>query len=140
MLADQLDFVVGVDPHRDSHAIGVVEVPTGVVVFEAAVSADIGGYEEALRLAEQHAPGRRAFAVEGTGSFGAGLTRFLVDRASRCSRSADSAVNVAPAARPTPSTRSARREASLVRSDQRGRGATENVRSSARSWQRVKAL
>ena len=30
-----------------------------------------------LRLVEQHAPGRRAFAVEGTGSFGAGLTRFL---------------------------------------------------------------
>ena len=26
MLADELDFVVGVDPHRDSHAIAVVEV------------------------------------------------------------------------------------------------------------------
>jgi len=26
MLADQLDYVVGVDPHRDSHAIAVVEV------------------------------------------------------------------------------------------------------------------
>jgi len=45
------------------------------------VRADTAGYEEALWLAEQHAAGRRAFAVEGTGSFGAGLTRFLVDRA-----------------------------------------------------------
>ena len=54
MLADQLDYVVGVDPHRDSHAIGVVEVRTGVVVFEAAVRADAAGYEDALRLAEQH--------------------------------------------------------------------------------------
>ena len=36
-----------------------------------------------LRLAEQHAPGRRAFAVEGTGSFGAGLTRFLVSQEER---------------------------------------------------------
>jgi hypothetical protein len=80
MLADQLDFVVGVDPHRDAHAIGIVEVRTGVVVFEAAVRADTAGYEDALRLAEQRAPGRRAFAVEGTGSFGAGLTRFLADR------------------------------------------------------------
>src|ERR687892_1831647 len=62
MLADQLDYVVGVDPHRDSHAIGVVEVRTGVVVFEAAVRADTAGYEGALRLAEQHAPGQRAFA------------------------------------------------------------------------------
>ena len=80
MLADQLDFIVGVDPHRDAHAIGIVDVRTGVVVFEASVSADGAGYEQALRLGEQHAPGRRAFAAEGTGSFGAGLARFLVDR------------------------------------------------------------
>ena len=75
MLADQLDYVVGVDPHRDAHA--VVEVRTGVVVVEAMVAADAGGYTEALQAAERHAPGRRAFAVEGTGSYGAGLTRFL---------------------------------------------------------------
>jgi transposase len=80
MLADQLDYVVGVDPHRDAHSIGIVDVRTGAVVFEAAVRADTAGYEEALRLAEQHAPIRRAFAVEGTASFGAGLTRFLVER------------------------------------------------------------
>jgi hypothetical protein len=73
MLADQLDYVVGVDPHRDAHSIGIVDVRTGAVVFEAAVRADTAGYEEALRLAEQHAPSRRAFAVEGTASFGAGL-------------------------------------------------------------------
>ena len=36
-----------------------------------------------LRLADQHAPGRRAFAVEGTGSFGAGLARFLVGHEQR---------------------------------------------------------
>ncbi len=77
MLADQLDYVVGVDPHRDTHALAIVEVRTGVVVVEAVVAADSAGYTEALRLAERHAPGRRAFAVEGTGSFGAGLTRYL---------------------------------------------------------------
>ena len=71
MLADELDFIVGVDPHRDSHAIGVVEVRSGVVVFESSVTADSGGYAEALRVAERHAPGRRAFAIEGTGSSGA---------------------------------------------------------------------
>jgi hypothetical protein len=58
----------------------VVEVRSGVVVFESSVSADSRGYAEALRVAERHAPGRRAFAVEGTGSFGAGLTGFLADR------------------------------------------------------------
>ncbi len=54
----------------------VVEVVSGVVVFESTVAADSGGYAQALKLVER-APGRRAFAIEGTGSFGAGLTRFL---------------------------------------------------------------
>ena len=65
MLADQLDYVVGVDPHRDSHA------------------ANSQGYAQALRFVAVHASGRRAFAVEGTGSFGAGLTRFLAGEGER---------------------------------------------------------
>jgi transposase len=83
MLADELDFVLGVDTHRDVHAVGVIEARSGVVVFESTIAADSGGYAEALRLAQRHAPGRRAFAVEGTASFGAGLTRFLVERGER---------------------------------------------------------
>ena len=79
MLADELDFIVGGDPHRDAHALGVVEVRSGVVVFESSVTADSGGYAQAVRGAERHAPGRRAFAIEGTGSYGAGLARFLAD-------------------------------------------------------------
>jgi hypothetical protein len=35
MLADELDFVVGVDSHRDWHTLAVVEVRNGVVVHEA---------------------------------------------------------------------------------------------------------
>jgi transposase len=77
MLADRLDYVVGVDPHRDVHALAIVEVRTGGVVFETSVAASSDGYARALELANEHAPGRRAFAIEGTGSFGAGLTRFL---------------------------------------------------------------
>ena len=80
MLADQLDYVVGVDPHRDSHALAVVQVVSGAVVFEATVVASSDGYARALKLADRHAPGRRAFAVEGTGSYGAGLTRLLTGR------------------------------------------------------------
>ena len=83
MLADQLDYVVGVDPHRDSHALAIVHVVSGAVVFEATVVASSDGYAQALKLVEEHAPGRRAFAVEGTGSFGAGLTRFLTGRGER---------------------------------------------------------
>jgi transposase len=83
MLADQLDYIVGVDPHRDSHAIAVVHVVSGAVVFEANVAANSDGYADALRLVDRHGPSRRAFAVEGTGSFGAGLTRFLSGRGER---------------------------------------------------------
>src|SRR6266481_8814041 len=80
MLADQLDYVVGVDPHRDSHALAVVHVVGGTVVFEATVAASSDGYTQALTLVDERALGRRAFAIEGTGSFGAGLTRFLTAR------------------------------------------------------------
>jgi len=79
MLADELDFVVGVDPHRDSHAVAVIEIRSGAVTFEANVTAASDGYLDALRLAQRHAAGKRAFAIEGAGSFGAGLARFLVD-------------------------------------------------------------
>ena len=48
MLADQLDYVIGVDPHRDAHALAVVEVRTGGVVFETTVAASSGGYAAAL--------------------------------------------------------------------------------------------
>jgi transposase len=80
MLADQLGYVIGVDPHRDSHALAVVHVISGAIVFEANVAANSEGYAHALELVDAHAVGRRAFAVEGTGSFGAGLTRFLTGR------------------------------------------------------------
>ena len=83
MLADQLDYVVGVDPHRDAHALAAVCARTGAAVFEAEVAAGAQGYARALRLAEQQAPGRRAWAIEGTGSYGAGLARFLSARGER---------------------------------------------------------
>jgi hypothetical protein len=43
MLADQLDYVVGVDPHRDSHALAVVHVVSGAVVFESTIEANSDG-------------------------------------------------------------------------------------------------
>ena len=83
MLADELDYVVGVDTHRDAHTLAVVEVRSGGVVLEEGVTASSDGYARLVHLAERHAPGRRAFAVEGTGSFGAGLARFLAVRGER---------------------------------------------------------
>jgi hypothetical protein len=80
ILADEVDYVVGVDPHRDAHALAIVHAGTGGAVGSAQVTANARGYAQALRLAEREAPGRRAWAIEGTGSYGAGLARFLVKR------------------------------------------------------------
>jgi transposase len=77
MLADELDYVLGVDTHRDQHVMAVVTAPAGAVVAGAAAAATTRGYRELLRVAELHAPGRRAWAIEGTGSYGAGLGRYL---------------------------------------------------------------
>ena len=35
MLADELDYVVGVDTHRDEHALAVVDAPTGALIAQA---------------------------------------------------------------------------------------------------------
>ena len=77
MLADAWEYVLGVDTHRDVHALAVVAAPAGTVELETTIAASGRGYREALRLAERQAPGRRVWAIEGTGCWGAGLCRFL---------------------------------------------------------------
>jgi hypothetical protein len=39
VLADELDYVVGVDTHRDQHTLAVVAAPSGGVVAECSVRA-----------------------------------------------------------------------------------------------------
>jgi transposase len=79
-LAGQVDGVVGVDTpvdtHRDTLTAAVVN-PIGAVLADAQVSADADGYQRLLELARQQVPGRRCWALEGTGSYGAGLADFL---------------------------------------------------------------
>ncbi len=80
MLADEVDYVIGVDTHRDEHVLAVVSAPAGAIVAGAAAPTNARGYSELLRVAERYASGRRAWAIEGSGSYGAGLARFLADR------------------------------------------------------------
>jgi transposase len=80
MLADELDYVVGVDTHRDRHTLAVVAAPSGGVVARRSVGTNTRGYAEAVRFAEKHAPGARLWAVEGAGHYGAGLARYLSSR------------------------------------------------------------
>ncbi len=80
MLADELDYVVGVDTHRDQHVLAVVVAPTGALIAQRSVPANAQGYTEAIGFAERRAPGARVWAVEGAGHYGAGLTRCLSAR------------------------------------------------------------
>lgn len=80
MLADELDYVVGVDTHRDQHAVAIVDAHTGAVIAQATTAASARGYEDAVRFADRHASGDRLWAIEGTGHYGAGLVRHLQRR------------------------------------------------------------
>ena len=76
MLAEEVDYVIGVDTHKDAHTAALVNAMGGVVAGVEVAASD-SGYRRLLRLALVQAAGRRAWAVEGTGSYGAGLTSFL---------------------------------------------------------------
>ena len=80
MLADELDYVVGVDTHLEEHVLAVVAAATGAVLARQVLRANKRGYQAALRFAGEAAHGARAWAVEGTGSYGAGLARYLAGR------------------------------------------------------------
>jgi transposase len=79
MLAEDYDYVIGGDPDRDTVDLAVVDTATGGVRAHLVDQADGPGYARMLAWAQQQAPGRRVWALEGTGSFAAGLAVFLAE-------------------------------------------------------------
>ena len=77
LLEGQVEAVIGVDTHRDRHAAAVLD-PNGGVRATLVVPSDQTGHARLLQLAQLQARGRRVWALEGTGCYGAGLTRLLV--------------------------------------------------------------
>ena len=73
-----VEMVVGVDTHQDEHVAVAID-RQGVRLGELHTVATTHGYEELERwsrgLGEIH-----AFGIEGTGSYGAGVARFLTSR------------------------------------------------------------
>ena len=93
-LREQVDVVIGVDTHVNTHSAAVLDTATGGVLDEVTVEATTEGYAELVDFANQHAT-LRAWAIEGTSGHGAGLTRHLlassevvieVDRPKRAAR------------------------------------------------------
>jgi transposase len=76
MLAEDYDYVIGGDPDRDTIDLAVLDSATGVRAHLIATT-DQTGYAQVLGWANQHSTGRRVWALEGTGSFAAGLATAL---------------------------------------------------------------
>jgi transposase len=80
-LAEMASHVVGVDTHKDTHTAAVVAAMSGGIEATETVPATRDGYESLLDLADRFSgPCERAWAIEGTGSYGAGLAEFLARR------------------------------------------------------------
>lgn len=77
MLAELVDAVIGVDTHRDTHEVEIA-FPTGSPIASCSISNTSAGYAQLLTWIGEHAPGPRlVVSIEGTRSYGAGLTRAI---------------------------------------------------------------
>ena len=77
-LEELVSHVIGVDTHKRSHTAAVVLATTGAVGESDTVETNSDGYEALVELADRScAADRRAWAIEGTRSYGAGLVAYL---------------------------------------------------------------
>lgn len=73
---DRCDVIVGVDTHKDEHVAVAIDGLGGLLGDPLLIPADRDGYGELLAWAEQLGT-LYAFGVEGCGSYGSGLAKFL---------------------------------------------------------------
>ena len=75
MLADEVDAVIGADTHRDSHALEMTAA-SGATMSTLAITNDAWGFADAVCWIAENAPGPRLVAgLEGSRSYGIGLSR-----------------------------------------------------------------
>lgn len=79
MLADRVDYVIGIDCHKNNHVAALTD-HLGSLKATLSVTTDANGYRSLLKWADQNAHGRRVWAIEGAGSYGAGLTDWLAEK------------------------------------------------------------
>ena len=81
MLATMVEHVIGIDPDRDRITASVVDTATTGEQATAVFQTTRLGYERLLKWADQHTQtADRVWSVEGTGSYGAGMTTYLAAR------------------------------------------------------------
>ena len=83
MLAELVDHVIGVDPDRDWITLAVVDAHTAGVIAEGRFPATSDGYDDAVDFVDAHSSEtERAWAIEGSASYGRGLAAVLSASAS----------------------------------------------------------
>lgn len=76
-VADTYKYVIGVDTHAKTHTYAVVAAATGAVIDTASFPTTDAGTARAIAWIERRSDGQQLAAVEGTGSYGATVTRAL---------------------------------------------------------------
>ena len=78
MLAEMVKHTIGIDPDRDWITASVVDTATTGEMTSARFGTTRMGYSQLLEWINQHTSAvERAWVVEGTGSYGAGVTDYL---------------------------------------------------------------
>lgn len=77
ILADTVDLVIGVDPHKHTHTAAIIVAANGKQLDSLTVPADPGGFAALLTAAVAH-DGSRCWVIEGCGSWGRGLALWLL--------------------------------------------------------------
>ncbi|WP_246777094.1 transposase [Microvirga sp. VF16] len=77
-MTDPAEIIIGIDTHKEAHAAVAIN-GLGARLGAMTLLASSRGYHEMESWAQSLGP-VRAFGIEGTGSYGAGLARFLQER------------------------------------------------------------
>ena len=75
LLSPAAELVAGVDTHKNTHHVAILDL-VGRPVADREFRADGRGYTQVIRFLHEHGDVARV-GVEGTGSYGAGLSRAL---------------------------------------------------------------
>jgi hypothetical protein len=79
IVAELFEHVVGIDTHARTHTYCLVACATGAVVDAATFPASKAGHARAIRWILRRTRGSVLAAIEGTSSYGAGITAALVE-------------------------------------------------------------
>lgn len=77
IVAEKYDYVIGVDTHARTHTYAIVHAANGACAVTEAFPTTPAAIARSLAWAKRNTSGRVLAAVEGTSSYGAGLTRAL---------------------------------------------------------------